>query len=205
MNTNISIPTTPRRVKVYELCKSEWTDRGTGFCSGELIDDQAYVIVRNEENRTDILLRKHIAGSIQFHKQQETLIVWSETDKNDMALSFQEADGCMLVCEFLVYVQQYAAKDISVTVVTATEDGDYSELIAGPLTFPPTPTLDNLYEVLETFTQLMEIQFAKEPMCTFITEMDYVRQVVEVFSKAEGLEKLRELHVIYRIVKILCE
>lgn len=205
MNVNISIPTTPRRVKVYELCNEEWTDKGTGFCSGELINEQAYVIVRNEENRSEILLKKHIAGEIQFHKQQETLIVWSETDKNDMALSFQEADGCSLVCDFLVFVQRYVTKTISITVVTSTEDGDYSELIAGPLNYPPSPALDNLYDVVESFSQLMGVQFAREAICVFITETDYAHQLVEVFNKAEEIKSLSALHNVCRIMKLLCK
>lgn len=205
MNMSINIPTTPRRVKVYELCKDEWTDKGTGFCSGELINEQAYIVVRNEDNRSEILLKKFITGEIQFHKQQETLIVWSETDKNDMALSFQEADGCSLVCDYLVFVQRYVAKKISITVVTTTEEGDYSELIAGPLNYPPSPSLDNLYEVFESFSQLMSIQFARESICLFLTETDYAHQLVEVFNKAEELESLNDLHLICRIFRLLCE
>lgn len=205
MNSNISIPTTPKRVKVYELCKEEWTDKGTGFCSGELIQEQAFVIVRNEDNRAEILLKNHIAGDIQYHKQQETLIVWSEADKNDMALSFQEADGCSLVCDFLVFVQRRVSKSISITVLTSTEEGDFSELIAGPLNYPPSPTLSNLHDVVESFSQLMGIQFARESICAFITETDYTHQLVEVFNKAEELESLSDLHNIWRIVKLLCK
>ena len=205
MSISLKPPTAPRRVKVYELCKEEWTDKGTGLCSGEVVNDQAYVIVRNEENSSEILLEKHITGEIQFHKQQETLIVWSEADKNDMALSFQEADGCSLVCEYLVRIQRYVAKHISVTVVTTTEEGDYSELIAGPLNYPPTPTLGNLYEVVESFSQLMSIQFARESICAFLTDTDYVHQLVEVFNKAEELESLGDLHNICRIMKLICE
>lgn len=31
-------PTTPRRVKVYELRNNDWFDRGTGYCTGQLVD-----------------------------------------------------------------------------------------------------------------------------------------------------------------------
>ena len=31
-------PSERRRVKVYELRNSDWFDRGTGFCMGQLVD-----------------------------------------------------------------------------------------------------------------------------------------------------------------------
>lgn len=31
-------PTTPRRVKVYELRNNDWFDRGTGYCTGQLVN-----------------------------------------------------------------------------------------------------------------------------------------------------------------------
>lgn len=202
---NITVPTSPRRVKVYELCKDEWTDKGTGFCSGEVLNEQPYVLVRNEENNTEILLKMHILGEIQFHKQQETLIVWSEADKNDMALSFQEAEGCSIVCDYLVFVQRFYAKKISIMVVTSTEEGDFSEMIAGPISYPPTPTCGNMEEVVESLSQLMSFNFARESVCSFVTETDYVNQLVETFSKAEKTRDLRELHNICRVMKLLCE
>lgn len=38
-------PTTPRRVKVYELRNNDWFDRGTGYCTGQLLN------VRNSRPR----------------------------------------------------------------------------------------------------------------------------------------------------------
>lgn len=203
--SNITVPTAPRRVKVYELCKDEWTDKGTGFCSGEVLNEQPYVVVRNEENLTEILLKMHILGEIQFHKQQETLIVWSEADKNDMALSFQEAEGCTIICDYLVFVQRYFAKKISIMVVTSTEEGEYSEMIAGPVSYPPAPTCGAMEEVVESLGQLMSFNFARESVCSFITETDYVHQLVEVFNKAEKEQRLTDLHNICRVMRLLCE
>ena len=33
-----SPPTQPRRVKVYELKNNDWFDRGTGYCTGHMMD-----------------------------------------------------------------------------------------------------------------------------------------------------------------------
>ena len=41
-----------------------------------------------------ILLESKIQPDTAYQKQQETLIVWSEADNYDLALSFQEKAGC---------------------------------------------------------------------------------------------------------------
>ena len=33
-----TVPSTPRRVKVYELRNNDWFDRGTGYCTGEMVN-----------------------------------------------------------------------------------------------------------------------------------------------------------------------
>ena len=41
-----------------------------------------------------LLLESKIQTDTAYQKQQETLIVWSEGDNFDLALSFQEKAGC---------------------------------------------------------------------------------------------------------------
>lgn len=38
-------PTTPRRVKVYELRNNDWFDRGTGYCTGQLVNVRKIIIL----------------------------------------------------------------------------------------------------------------------------------------------------------------
>lgn len=205
MNSEVHIPTSPKRVKVYELCKDEWTDKGTGYCSGEIINNSdPFIVVRNEDNRNEILLKEYIKGEIHFQKQQETLIVWSLPDKNDMALSFQEPDGCSIVCDFLVFVQKSLAQQISIVVVTSTEEGELSEMIAGPINFPPEPHVGNLADVYEAITHLVVYQFSRESLCAFLIGTDFVKKLVAIFDHAESSHNLSELHNLCRIIKILC-
>ncbi|KAJ7381955.1 SMEK 2, suppressor of mek1 (Dictyostelium) [Desmophyllum pertusum] len=51
------------------------------------------IMVRSEEDGS-ILLESKIQPHTAYQKQQETLIVWSEGDNYDLALSFQEKVGC---------------------------------------------------------------------------------------------------------------
>lgn len=53
------------------------------------------VLVDSEDEPLRTLLETRICKEDGFQKQQETLIVWTEPQTGiDMALSFQEADGC---------------------------------------------------------------------------------------------------------------
>jgi hypothetical protein len=95
-------PTTDKkRVKVYELRNNDWFDRGTGFCTAgfattEEGPKEPRVIVESEDQPERLLLETRIVKDDGFQKQQDTLIVWTDNGV-DMALSFQEAEGCALI------------------------------------------------------------------------------------------------------------
>lgn len=86
-----------RRVKVYELRNNDWYDRGTGFCDGTVIQDEPTIFVQSEEEPVRTLLQTRISKDDGYQRQQETLIVWTESNGLDMALSFQEAEGCATI------------------------------------------------------------------------------------------------------------
>ena len=108
-----------KRVKVYELRDNDWFDRGTGFCTGQVINvsiipptlvsqtiwrrantasqDEPKIYVESEDQPERMLLETKIAKDDGYQKQQDTLIVWTEANGTDMALSFQEAEGCAVI------------------------------------------------------------------------------------------------------------
>ncbi|KAF3164429.1 Platinum sensitivity protein [Orbilia oligospora] len=90
-------PTQPRRVKVYELRNNDWFDRGTGYCTGQVLNDEPHIQVKSEEEEDRLLLETRIVKDDGYQKQQETLIVWTEPNGTDMALSFQEPEGCAAI------------------------------------------------------------------------------------------------------------
>lgn len=51
-----------------------------------------------------LLLESKIQPDTAYQKQQETLIVWSEGDNFDLALSFQEKTGCDEIWEKICQV-----------------------------------------------------------------------------------------------------
>ena len=158
---------TPRRVKVYLLNGDDWIDNGTGFCVGEIDDDTKlpYFLVRNETDNNNIILKSFLEGSIQYQRQQETLIVWTDSNGTDLALSFQETEGCADLCDFIIRVQQgNISPGISLYYVipNINEGDDITELITGPIRYPPEiPNVENLDIVLETINQGTNAQFTR--------------------------------------------
>jgi protein phosphatase 4 regulatory subunit 3 len=79
-----------RRVKLYELSPtSAWDDMGTGYCD---IKNNKLIVI-SEENDC-ILLSTEIIPQDVYQRQVETLIVWTELDGRDLALSFQNQQDC---------------------------------------------------------------------------------------------------------------
>lgn len=155
-----------KRVKVYELRDNDWFDRGTGFCTGQILDVRTrslHLCPARQSTQASLAgafvfffcLRQIVANVTFSHfsfsrmsleyssnprmnpigcssKQEstrmmgiksskvpclplvyiflgnglltlpiaipsETLIVWTEPNGTDMALSFQEAEGCTVI------------------------------------------------------------------------------------------------------------
>jgi hypothetical protein len=60
------------------------------------------VLVQSEDQPDRMLLETRICKEDGFQKQQDTLIVWTEpTNGVDMALSFQESEGCAAIWSVL--------------------------------------------------------------------------------------------------------
>lgn len=97
---------TRRRVKLYALnADRQWDDRGTGHVSSCYVErlKGTSLLVRAESDGS-LLLESKIQPDTAYQKQQDTLIVWSEGDNFDLALSFQEKAGCDEIWEKICQV-----------------------------------------------------------------------------------------------------
>lgn len=204
----------PRRVKVYLLRGEDWLDNGTGYCMGQVDSElkKPYFIVRNELDSDDIILKSFLEGSIQYQRQQETLIVWTDLSGKDLALSFQENEGCADLCDFIARVQQgNLSPMISLYYVLSTMqevngDGprEITELVTGPITYPPLkPTKSSLDEVLESVNQGSNSQYTRSHISRFLIEEKYLQELFPIFQTAEKERDLRTLHQLSDIIKIL--
>ncbi|KAG7196023.1 Platinum sensitivity protein [Scheffersomyces spartinae] len=203
INTNV-----PRRVKVYLLQGDDWLDNGTGYCFGEVEPEsnRPYFIVRHELDHDDIILKLYLEGTTQYQRQQESLIVWTDHSGKDLALSFQEIEGCADVCDFIVRAQhsKLSANISLYYVIPGSVDGDdITELIAGPIKYPELPTMSNLEECLDLIRSASSSQYARNCIVKYLLEQDYFDKLVGIFNQSESSRKITNLFLLNEIVRSL--
>ncbi|KAF3940557.1 hypothetical protein ABW19_dt0208274 [Dactylella cylindrospora] len=191
-------PTQPRRVKVYELRNNDWFDRGTGYCTGQVLNDEPHIQVKSEEEADRLLLETRIVKDDGYQKQQETLIVWTEPNGTDMALSFQEPEGCAAIWDFVSHVQNRIMSLGSADDILS--DDNEALLYSVKLPKPELSILPNIENMMHTLT----INAAgRDSLAKFIIHDDYIPKLVPLLDMAEDMEMLPELFSLCRIMKII--
>jgi protein phosphatase-4 regulatory subunit 3 len=186
-----------KRVKVYELKNSDWFDRGTGFCRGLYANDEAKILVTSEDDPQRQLLETRITKDDGYQKQQETLIVWTEANGTDMALSFQEPEGCAGIWDFVNEAQsrlQLAQDD-------GMSDGVHSDH-ASPIMLP-MPDLGNLPEIENMMRAAASTPNGREALAKFVLSREYIPKLIPLLEMAEDLESVTDLHRLCSIMKML--
>ncbi|KAI0717949.1 component of IIS longevity pathway SMK-1-domain-containing protein [Fomitopsis betulina] len=188
-----------KRVKVYELIGSRWVDQGTAFCFGDFQDNEAQLIARSEANYDHIILSTTIRTNDVYQRQQDTLIVWTEPDGVDYALSFQDPEGCSEVWLFIQEVQRHMSNreetGMSSSPVLGSEPSisTASILRSGHL---PQPQLDIISEIERVIKSLARTNSIKERICEYIQTEDYIKALINVMTQAEEIENLENLHAL---------
>ncbi|KAI1105281.1 DUF625-domain-containing protein [Jackrogersella minutella] len=198
--------TDKKRVKVYELRNNDWFDRGTGFCiaafniteDGQQRDPR--VIVESEDQPDRVLLETRINKEDGFHKQQETLIVWTEPSTGvDMALSFQEAEGCAMIWKFIHGIQQQYHN------VNAPDDSlsdDLAMEMPNPISLP-LASMANLAEIESQMRGLSGTANGRDALTKYVLTEDFIGKLIPLVGDAEDLESLNDLHRLCNIMKIV--
>ncbi|KAJ3501132.1 hypothetical protein NLJ89_g9480 [Agrocybe chaxingu] len=199
-----------KRVKVYELIGSRWIDQGTAFCFGQFSEEsnEALLIARSERNYNDIILSTTIRSNDVYQRQQDTLIVWTEPDGVDYALSFQDPEGCAEVWNFILEVQRHmnasgmSADDpnISSPLLGETSVTTASIIRSGHL---PTPQMGIISEIERAIKSLARTQQVKERICEYIQHEEYIKSLIEVMHTAEDLESLENLHALCSLMQTI--
>ncbi|RPB05173.1 DUF625-domain-containing protein [Choiromyces venosus 120613-1] len=192
-------PTTPRRVKVYELRNNDWFDRGTGYCTGQLVNDEPHIQVKSEEEQDRMLLETKIIKDDGYQKQQETLIVWTEPHGTDMALSFQEPEGCAAIWEFVSHVQSHL---LSISGADEILSDDANDTLIGSVMLP-SPELGNLTEIEAMIRSASSTAQARDSLGKFVLSEDFIRKLIPLLEMAEDLESLENLHRLCNIMKMI--
>ncbi|KAJ5919702.1 hypothetical protein N7454_009537 [Penicillium verhagenii] len=196
MALDLQPPDGRKRVKVYELRDNDWFDRGTGFCSGHILEQEPRIYVESEDQPNRVLLETRIGKEDGYQKQQETLIVWTEPSGTDMALSFQEAEGCAQIWDFVNAVQQHLS-------LTAADDALSDDLDNYQTIALPAPELRNLGEMEQIVRAASMSQAGRDALSKFIIRDEYIAKLVPLVEMAEDLESLSDLHHLCNIMKSL--
>ncbi|EPB86441.1 hypothetical protein HMPREF1544_06803 [Mucor circinelloides 1006PhL] len=188
-----------RRVKLYQLNQdTNWEDKGTGFCVYQVGKDGEpdQLIVHAEEKENSILLTSIVEKRRLYQRQQDTLIVWTESDSRDLALSFQDPTGCEEIWQCIAKGQDGDRSNIA---------GDDDSEITPParqspeMTSLPDPELSNLKEIADIFTAAHTLN-EKDKLSTFITIENYFDKILPMFETCEDLEDITDLHLLYKVI-----
>ncbi|OAA76991.1 suppressor of Mek1 [Akanthomyces lecanii RCEF 1005] len=193
-----------KRVKVYELRNNDWFDRGTGFCTASFSTDNGRkyprVIVESEDQPERLLLETKIQKEDGFQKQQETLIVWQEPGSGvDMALSFQEAEGCANIWRFVNNVQQTFQNSLA-GADDALSDDLTVEMNQHQVNLPAAE-LGNLSDIDQGMRIMSNTANGRDALAKFIMAEDYIGKLIPLVEMAEDLESLPDLHRLCNIMK----
>lgn len=196
---------TRRRVKLYALnADRQWDDRGTGHVSSSYVDRLKGIslLVRAELDGS-LLLESKILPDTAYQKQQDTLIVWSEGDNFDLALSFQEKAGCDEIWEKICQVQgKDPSVEITQDIVEESEDERFDDMsdTAPPIELPPCE-LSRLEEINELIGSCLTSPVRKEKLATALETEGYIKKLLNLFHMCEDLENIEGLHFLYEIFK----
>ncbi|POR31452.1 Uncharacterized protein TPAR_08335 [Tolypocladium paradoxum] len=218
--------TDKRRVKVYELRNNDWFDRGTGFCTATFASTEEgrkdpRVIVESEDQPERLLLETRIHKEDGFQKQQgkshtqvpalprllanlesiDTLIVWQEPGSGvDMALSFQEAEGCALIWRFVSNIQQ--ALQNNATIVDDDLSDDLAIEVPAAVSLPAAE-LGNLADIESSMRVMTTTANGRDALAKAIMAEDYIGKLIPLVEMAEDLESLPDLHRLCNIMKTI--
>ncbi|CAF1627432.1 unnamed protein product, partial [Adineta ricciae] len=208
------------RVKLYILNEErQWDDRGTGFvtCVPPTEPNTNHSIVVKSEVDDSTLLDSKVLQNTKYQKQQETLIVWSEEDKYDLALSFQEKAGCDDVWESICDVQgKDSSSFLNNTTVPSDSNGSSiyesdddcagestESYLSSTINLPPVD-LTHLRDICDLFSpEKVRDASRRDILARAIESGNYIRKLIDLFHMCEDLENIDSLHQIYDIIRAI--
>ncbi|KAL0070111.1 Platinum sensitivity protein [Marasmius tenuissimus] len=174
-------PNDMKRVKVYQLIGSRWQDHGTAFCYGHFSNDmadgtcEAMLTARSEKNFQDVILSTTIRSTDVYQRQQDTLIVWTEPDGIDYALSFQDKEGCAEVWNFIVDVQRHMNGGEEQGSINLGSSSPLPESSSSNITTEiirtghlPSPRMGIIADIEKAIKVLSRAQQVKERLCEYV-------------------------------------
>ncbi|KAF3841899.1 hypothetical protein F7725_023850 [Dissostichus mawsoni] len=133
----------------------------------------------------------------------DTLIVWSEADNYDLALSFQEKAGCDEIWEKICQVQgKDPALDITQDPIDESEEERFEEIPeTSHLVELPPCELSRLEEIADLVTSVLSSPIRREKLALALMSEGYIKKLLGLFRVCEDLDNREGLHHLYEIVR----
>ncbi|XP_041108969.1 serine/threonine-protein phosphatase 4 regulatory subunit 3 isoform X3 [Polyodon spathula] len=196
---------TRRRVKVYTLNEDrQWDDRGTGHVSSTYVERlKGMTLLVRAESDGSLLLESKISPNTAYQKQQDTLIVWSEAENYDLALSFQEKAGCDEIWEKICQVQgKDPTVEITQELIDESEEERFEEMPeTSHLVDLPPCELNKLEEIADLVTSVLSSPIRREKLALALMNEAYIKKLLQLFQVCEDLENTEGLHHLYEIIR----
>uniref|UniRef100_A0A8B9HLN2 Protein phosphatase 4 regulatory subunit 3C n=1 Tax=Astyanax mexicanus TaxID=7994 RepID=A0A8B9HLN2_ASTMX len=144
-----------------------------------------------------------ISPNTAYQKQQDTLIVWSEAENYDLALSFQEKAGCDEIWEKICQVQ---GKDPSLEItqdpIDESEEERFEEMPeTSHLVELPACELARLEEIADLVTSVLSSPIRREKLALALMSEGYIKKLLQLFRTCEDQDNREGLHHLYEIVR----
>ncbi len=189
-----------RRVKVYQLNKDgQWDDKGTGYVTIAETDGGVgmEMLVQCEDTKRDLLEHK-VNPEIEYNRQGDTIITWCESEGTDLALSFQEPNGCTVVWSRVA------------AITGQREDQDPTEyemaIEEAPQVSLPEPSTESIEEVLKALTEAVTLHHHSRSSIvnTLLNEEGlYARKLLDVFGEFETKKDAQGTASVFEVFKII--
>ncbi|KAB7496413.1 Serine/threonine-protein phosphatase 4 regulatory subunit 3 [Armadillidium nasatum] len=194
-----------RRVKLYALnAERQWDDRGTGHVTSAYVERlKGMSLLVRAESDGSLLLESKILPDTAYQKQQGTLIVWSEGENFDLALSFQEKAGCDEIWEKICQVQgKDPSVEITQDIIEESEDERYEDVNeANPWVELPPCEISRLESINEVISNCLHSPVRREKLAIALENEGYIKKLISLFNMCEDLENMEGLHLLYEIFK----
>ncbi|KAJ3411746.1 Platinum sensitivity protein [Chytridiales sp. JEL 0842] len=136
----------------------------------------------------------------------ETLIVWTEPNGTDLALSFQEASGCSDIWDWIEEVQKKLPSvdpDIDQLPAPLEDDVGDEEYRSNTTFILPAPTLSNIKEIEQKIVSASRNYYGRDKLATVLKSDNYIEQLLPLLEICEDMESLDDLYSLSAIMRAI--
>ncbi|KAJ2777604.1 Platinum sensitivity protein [Coemansia javaensis] len=182
------------RVKVYRLDEgTTWIDKGTGFCTLEDYQGVLHLNVVSECELNRLILDCVVQKGEVYQQQESTLIVWTEPTGEDLALSFQEQEGCLSILNQIAEFESAVKGKFKSALEPCASPLDDVAL--------PWPSMETLAEIEHIIGEASMSLFRRDKLASTVVKSGYIGRLQELHETCEDLEATKELHTICSIMR----